>query len=112
MNSNTHNQINWTLTATRLPGRLVSEDAAALLGFKAHDIPALVYAGLLKPLGGGPRNCVKYFATRTILALAEDERWLAKASLAVLRGKLNRTRESIFSRLKVDSTQDTLKEAS
>jgi len=69
----------------RLPARLIAEDAATLLGFKSHDIPALVRAGILKPLGGGPKNCVKYFSTRQVELVAGDDRLLEKASKIVLR---------------------------
>ena len=38
------------LNFRRVPARLLAEEAAVLLGFKAHDILILVKAGLLKPL--------------------------------------------------------------
>ncbi|HEY3855695.1 MAG TPA: hypothetical protein VGO67_15000 [Verrucomicrobiae bacterium] len=52
-------------------------------GFQSHDIPLLVKAGLLKPLGGGPRNSVKYFATVQVEANCRDARWLDKATKVV-----------------------------
>lgn len=67
------------------PGRLLAEEAAAILGFKKHDIPILVKAGLLKPLGNPVRNAVKYFAASEIERLARDLEWLAKASKAVYK---------------------------
>jgi hypothetical protein len=73
------------LNLRRLPARLLSEEAAAILGFKPHDIPILVRSGLLKPLASGPRNCVKYFSAVMIEGLARDDRWLDKATKAVLR---------------------------
>ena len=73
------------LGATRLPARLNSEQTAELLGIQPHDIPALMRADLLKPLGGGPRNCVKYFAAIDIEEKSRDVRWLDKASKAVSR---------------------------
>jgi len=91
VNANTNDrQPHWALVARRLPARLVSEDAAVLLGFKSHDIPILVRVGLLKPLGGGPRNCVKYFSSKLIMSLMDDEPWVNKASKAVLRGRIVR----------------------
>lgn len=64
----------------QLPARLSTEQAAWVLGFAAHDIPVLIGAGLLKPLGRPPRNGVKYFATMELETLRNDSRWLAKAS--------------------------------
>lgn len=73
------------LFCDRLPGRLNAEETAAVLGFQPHDIPVLVRAGLLKPVGGGPRNCVKYFHSATIERNRIDERWHDKAAKALLR---------------------------
>ena len=75
------------LNFRRLPARLLAEEAAVILGFKAHDIPVLVKAGLLKPLAAGPRNCVKYFPKIVIEERCNDVGWLDKASKAVLRGR-------------------------
>ena len=73
------------LEALRLPARLNIEQVADVLGFQPHDIPFIVRAGLLKPLGGSPRNCVKYFAAFEIEQLRQDRRWLDKATKAVSR---------------------------
>ncbi len=73
------------LNVRRLPARLLAEEAAALLGVKAHDIPILVRLRLLKPLGAGPRNCVKYFWSKEIEALAQDRAFLDKATRALVR---------------------------
>jgi hypothetical protein len=75
------------LTVRRLPARLNVEQAARVLGFQPHDIPALVKAGLLRPLGSGPRNCVKYFPTVEVQNAAQDRKWLDKATRAVSRCK-------------------------
>lgn len=64
----------------KLPARLLAEQAAWVLGFGAHEIPLLVSARLLKPLGKPPTTGTKYFATVDLEALREDTRWLAKAS--------------------------------
>ncbi len=82
------------LYVERLPGRLNAEQAAVLLGFQAHDIPTLVRAGLLKPVGGGPRNCVKYFHSTIIERNRLDERWHDKATKALLRRRPAETRKS------------------
>lgn len=71
-------------------GRLNSEDTAKLLGFRAHDIPILTRAGLLKPLGRPVDSAPKYFARVQMLALATDVKWLAKASEALCENWRNK----------------------
>lgn len=66
------------------PARMLVEEAAWYLGFTAHDIPVLVSAGLLKPLGHPPMSGTKYFAMATLRELREDVKWLAKASDAIV----------------------------
>src|SRR3954470_8634128 len=56
----------------RLPGRVTSEQAAQLLGMQPHHLPILSRHGLLRPLGGAPRNCVKYYASLEIEQLCTD----------------------------------------
>ena len=73
---------NEILAWPRLPGRLKAEEAAVILGFNSHDIPVLVAAGLLKPLGNPASNAVKYFASEDIQALARDPKWLHRATKA------------------------------
>ena len=75
------------LHAERLPGRLNAEQTAALLGFQAHDIPTLVRAKLLSPLGGPRLNSVKYFAAASVERDRLDVRWLERAARAVSRGR-------------------------
>lgn len=65
------------------PARLNVRQAAWLLNVQEHDIPVLVTAKLLKPLGNPGQNCVKYFATVQIRELALDAAWLAKATNAL-----------------------------
>lgn len=65
------------------PARLTTEQAAWVLNCQPHDIPVLVLARLLKPLGSPQPNSVKYFATLEILELAKDRAWLSKATNAV-----------------------------
>ena len=62
----------------QLPARLTSEQASWVLNCQPHDVPILVAAKLLKPLGNPPPNCVKFFATLDVLELAKDRTWLAK----------------------------------
>jgi len=45
---------------------------AVMLGLAEHDIPVLVRAGLLKPLGDPPPNAVKSLGTAQVLELAGE----------------------------------------
>lgn len=74
---------NRLLNAIRLPARLSVPDVAILLGFSEKDIPELVKAKLLLPLGKPVRNATKYFATQHIDACANDPKWLARATDAM-----------------------------
>jgi hypothetical protein len=65
------------------PARLTAEHASWLLNCQVHDVPVLVAARLLKPLGSPPPNSVKYFATAEILELAKDRAWLARVTSAL-----------------------------
>lgn len=67
----------------QLPARLTAEQAAWVLNCQPHDVPVLVTARLLKPLGSPSPNSVKYFATLEVLELAKDRTWLAKVTNAV-----------------------------
>jgi|SRR5581483_9265833 len=66
-----------------LPARLTSQRAAKVLGFQEHDVPVLVAAKLLAPLGKPRQNATKYFASCEILRLAVNRQWLAKATQVV-----------------------------
>jgi hypothetical protein len=66
-----------------VPARLDATQAAWFLGFEPHEIPRLVTAGLLKPLGHPARNSTKFFATETLEQFRRDEKWLARASDAI-----------------------------
>lgn len=65
------------------PARLNATQTAWFLGFEPHDIPILVSAGMLKPLGHPARNGMKFFATQTLEQLRQDEKWLSRASDAI-----------------------------
>ena len=67
----------------QLPARLSAEQAAWVLNCQAHDVPILVGARLLKPLGNPPPNSVKFFATLEVLEQAKDRIWLAKVTNAL-----------------------------
>lgn len=66
------------------PGRSCSWQAAAILGVETQHIPILIGTRLLKPLGNPPANAPKYFFTKYLLRLAEDERWLERVSDALV----------------------------
>ena len=62
----------------QLPVRLNAEQASWVLNCQTHDIPALMAARLLKPLGNPAQNSIKFFATADVLELAKDRSWLVK----------------------------------
>ena len=67
----------------QLPARLNSEQTAWVLNCQPHDVPVLVAARLLKPLGNPPPNSVKYFAALEVLEQTKDRTWLAKVTNAL-----------------------------
>ena len=62
------------------PARLTAEQAGWVLNCQPHDIPSLVNARLLKPLGNFSQNSTKYFATADVLEITKDRAWLVKAT--------------------------------
>ncbi len=74
------------LNARRMPGKLLVEQVAALLGFQEHDIPVLVAGGLLAPLGNPTaQSCTKYFHAPDIAAKAADRKWMHRATSHIYR---------------------------
>lgn len=67
----------------QLPARLTAEQAAWVLNCQLHDVPVLVAARLLKPLGSPQPNSVKYFSALEVLDLSKDRAWLVKMTNAV-----------------------------
>jgi len=67
----------------QLPVRLTAEQAGWVLNCQPHDIPALIHARLLKPLGNPSVNGTKYFATADLLEMAKDRAWLVKMTTAI-----------------------------
>jgi hypothetical protein len=67
----------------RLPARLTAEQVAWVINCQPHDIPILVAARLLKPLGNATPNSVKYFAAGELLELIQDRTWLSKVTNTV-----------------------------
>ena len=73
-------QQNFLRLLGQLPARLTAEQTAWVLNCQPHDVPVLVAARLLKPLGNPPPNSVKYFAALEVLEQAKDRAWLAKVT--------------------------------
>ncbi len=73
------------LLLPRLPARLDLNQAADLLGFMSHEMPILLRAGLLKPLGKPAPNGHKFFSTTEVLSLTENREWLDKATRAIAK---------------------------
>jgi hypothetical protein len=71
------------LNLKTLPARLTSEQAAWLIGCQPHNIPTLVAAKQLKPLGKTAANAVKYFCTAEVLELCKDRNWLARVTTVI-----------------------------
>jgi hypothetical protein len=67
----------------QLPARLNAEQVSWVLNCQPHDVPVLVAARLLKPLGSPQPNGVKYFAAVEILELARDRAWLSRTTNAL-----------------------------
>ena len=67
----------------QLPARLTAEQAAWVLNCQPHDLPALVAANLLKPLGNPPANGIKFFATADLLEQIKDRNWLVRVSATI-----------------------------
>ena len=67
----------------QLPVRLTAEQAGWVLNCQPHDIPALIHARMLKPLGNPSANGAKYFATADLLEIAKDRAWLVKMTTTI-----------------------------
>jgi hypothetical protein len=67
----------------QLPARLTAEQAAWIINCQPHDVPVLVAARLLKPLGNPAANGIKFFAASELLELAQDRAWLVKVTNAI-----------------------------
>jgi len=67
----------------RVPARLTVDQVAWVLNCQPHDVPVLVAARLLRPLGNPPPNGIKFFGASDILELAQDRAWLVKATNTV-----------------------------
>lgn len=68
-----------------LPGRLTTGEMEMTIGLPPGSAPILIRVGLLRPLGRPPANGHKYFSRDYVLALCKDEKWLARASDALVK---------------------------
>ena len=71
------------LSALLSPSSSVSQQAAWVINCQPHDVPVLVAARLLKPLGNPPPNSMKFFAALEVLEQVKDRNWLAKVTNAL-----------------------------
>jgi len=69
----------------KFPVCMTKEMVAKALGIATHNIPPLVRAGLLKPLGRPAAYCVKYFSRKAVAESFTDEEWLNKVVAAISR---------------------------
>jgi len=85
------------LNCRRLPARLNTRETSVLLGVQEHDIPALISAKLLFPLGKPAANAPKYFTAVEVVERAGDLEWLAQATKALAKHwqRKNRRKQSI-----------------
>ena len=84
------------LLIPRVPLRVDREQTRHLLNFRdKNSIGILVANRMLHPLGSPPKGAPLWFATSTILALANDVKWLDKATRIVrehVKAKNEKTR--------------------
>jgi hypothetical protein len=71
------------LALSLLPARLNALETAWYLGFQLHEISILVSVNMLEPLGHPPSNAPKYFATESLAALRNNQKWLEKATNSI-----------------------------
>ena len=71
------------LSLERMPVRLTAEQVSWFLNCQTHDVPILVAARLLKPLGNPAANGIKFYSTAELQELVKDRAWLVKISNAV-----------------------------
>jgi hypothetical protein len=57
--------------------------AGWVINCQPSDVPILVAARLLKPLGNPPPHSIKNFASSELLGQVEDRTWLAKVTNAL-----------------------------
>lgn len=76
-------QLQFLSLVGQLPARLTGEQTGWVLNCQPHDIPALIAARLLKPLGNPAPNGTKFFSAADVLELSKDRSWLVKVTTAI-----------------------------
>jgi len=77
------------------PARLTPEQTAWYLGINPDDIPVLIAAGLLKPLGRPARSSIKWTAFVELQRHCADPKWLSKVTEAIqTAGRLKNERRA------------------
>ena len=66
----------------KYPVVMTKEKVADAMGVPTHNIPPLVRAGLLKPLGHPGRYCVKHFSRDALAEKFASQEWLEKVMAA------------------------------
>lgn len=69
----------------KFPVYMTKEKVAEALGIATHNIPPLVRAKLLKPLGNPKRYCVKQFSRDDLARNIANHDWLEKVAEAIHR---------------------------
>ncbi len=64
----------------RSHARLSSVEVSYVINCQVSDLPILIEARLLRPLGNPRKNAPKYYAAKRILELADDPAWLDKVT--------------------------------
>lgn len=67
------------LSLRTLPVIIDGQKTAWLLGVHPDAVAILVKAGHLEPLEHPPAGAQRYFSSRYVIKLGEDERWMRKA---------------------------------
>jgi hypothetical protein len=103
-------QHKFLLLLGQLPARLNVEQAAWVLNCQAHDVPALVAAKLLKPLGNPPQNGSKFFATVEVLEASQDRTWLGRMSATIYQywHKKNASKRKVYDTFPADAATPKL----
>ena len=78
-------QHRFLMLSGQLPARLTMEQTAWMLNCQPHDIPVLMAARLLKPLGNPTPTGSKFFATADIIEISKDRAWLVKMTNSTIQ---------------------------
>ena len=71
------------LMCVRLPARLTTGQAAELLNFTEAEMTVLARKKILCPLANPNQNSHKWYASKLIITLMDDEAWLKRATAAI-----------------------------